>query len=251
MLSNQHQGPANQRIVIRPEDIVGRTTATSAAHTTLKRPRDLAMVIVALGALLTVAGVVVVLLLAANWYAPLMAGRSAARRNATLEYWNQLRQIGDHLHQNADAGGDANQYAAQLQEQQTALGRAIDEITRLTTLNVDEDAINVGSKMAEILADAEALLASLERLVRDAETLTSRAASTEVMVESFIRGFLGDPLGTSNELRAQQGELSNRERQFVAEAETLQRKTKDLQILANRVRARLTERFGTEFPPIE
>jgi hypothetical protein len=43
---------------------------------------------------------------------------------------------------------------------------------------------------------------------QEAIAFKSRNDSAGVMVESFIRGFLGDPLGTANEIAAEQSELA-------------------------------------------
>ncbi len=130
-------------------------------------------------------------------------------------------------------------------------GLAIDEITRLPTLDVDQDAIDVGSKMAEFLSESDALLTPLERLVRDAEAFDARATSSELMVESFVRGVFGDPFGTTNELRTTQGELSDRHQQILGQAEVLQSRANELRIFGSRMRAKLTARYGIEFPPLE
>jgi len=258
-MSNEEKREMSDKIVIRPEEVARQMP--SQAESGLRQSKgskDARLVGVAIVAVLSmvVVGIVLVVSLNTTIDNPISTdggGHSSRQSTATLAYWDQLRQIGDGLDdENAFTETDsAEQYITQLEQQRKVIGGAIEEITRLATLNVDPDAIDVGTKMAEFLNESDALLASLERLVREAEAFGARATSAELMVESFVRGFFGDPFGTTNEMRAEHRELSDRHQRILGQAEILQSRANELRIFASRKRAKLTARFGIEFPPLE
>ena len=256
MLGDEQNFEMNEKIVIRPDEVAGHVP--KAAESMPRRSLDALIVSIAIVTVLFVVVIGALFFVAPNWSSEktgLTNGgrRSSRQSSATLAYWNQLREIGDGLDdENAFTETDkAEQYALQLQQQRSAIGRAIDEITRLATLDVDEDASEVGAKMAEFLSEFDALLASLERLVKDSEAFGARSTSADLMVESFVRGFFGDPFGTTNELRAEQGKLSDRHQRILGQAEALQSRANELRIFGSRMRAKLTARYGMEFPPLE
>jgi hypothetical protein len=87
--------------------------------------------------------------------------------------------------------------------------------------------------------------------VQRAEAANANATSVESMVESVIRGFMGDPLGKFNDVQA---ELADRKQETVL----LDQSVRDLVdrdnewvLRAGRLRARLTQQYGVEFLPIE
>jgi hypothetical protein len=252
-MSIEESREMSEKIVIRPEEIA--KTIPTQAESGLLRSKDAWFVGAAIAAVLSVVVVGIVLVVSFSTSdEPISGGGHLSRQSsATLAYWDQLRQIGDGLDdENAFTETDsAEQYAAQLQQQRKAIDGATEEITRLATLDVDQDAIEVGTKMAEFLSESDALLASLERLVKDGEALGARATSAELMVESFVRGFFGDPFGTTYEMRAEQGKLSDRHQRILGQAELLQSRANELRIFGSRMRAKLTTRYGIEFPPLE
>lgn len=246
----------SEKIVIHPEEVVRHRP--NRKESGLLRSKEIWLVGSATVVVLSVVTIGTVLVVSQNStsdsrISPDGNGHLTRQSIATLEYWDQLRQIRDSL-DNDDAFTEtksAEEYVEQLQRQRKAIDSAIEETTRLATLDVDQDAIEVGAKMAELLTGYDALLVSFERLMSDAEAFDARATSAELMVESFIRGFFGDPFAITDEMRAEQGELSDRHRQILQQEELLQTKANELRIFGSRVRAKLAARYGIEFPPLD
>ena len=245
MLGDERNFKMNEKIVIRADEVAEHVRhVPRAAESMPRRSRDALIVGIAIVSVLSVVVIGVLFFVE--------GGRSSRQSIATLTYWNQLREIGDGLDdENAfTKTNNAEQYSRQLQRRRSAIGRAIDEITRLDTLEVDEEAIEVGAKMVEFLSESDAWLASVERLVRDVEAFNARATSLDLMVESIVRGLFGDLFGTIDELRTEEGKLSDRNQRILEHAEALQSRAKELRIFGSRMRAKLSARYGIEFPPL-
>lgn len=238
----------DRKIVIRPEELTGNMPTANG----VKRHSSDALL---LGSAIAVVLLIVVLggvLILVNRSGNDESGTNFSE-SATLTYWNQLQQISSRVNNTGfnTEPDNAQQFVALLQQQQQAVKSAIEEIHQLPTRGVDRDAIEMALQMAHTLAETDALLGSFLRLGRDADDFGSRATSTEKLFESFVRGLCGDPLGTHNELKTEQGQLQDRYQRLFEQAEKLQRETNELRILESRTRAALAERFEIEFPPLD
>jgi len=254
-MSRDNQEPAlNAKIVIRPEEVAEKEPAKTKPTSHASREKWLVGASIAVVVLLV--AIIAVVLIWNNIERSPNAGTASAsdQSSATLAYWDALRRIGDDLDKaqaNTTEPESADEYAAQFQQQREAISSEIDQISDLPTLDVDPAAIELGLKTTELLGDVDVLLSSFQRLVNDARHFGARANSAEMMIESFVRGFFGDPFGTHDELKAEQGTLSARHQQLLDQAEVIQRKANELRVFGDRTRATLTARYGTEFAPLD
>jgi hypothetical protein len=178
------------------------------------------------------------------------AAATKARGTATREYWQQLVSILGSLNQGL-AESATGSSVAQIQQKRQLLATASAQVSRLPVLDVDPEAVEIGSRLVQQFGDQEAVFSACERLVTDVGAVNERAKSPDFLLESFLRGFAGDPLGAQNDLRAEQGKLSARHERLMDQAETCQRNAAELRAAQGRTRAALSARYGTEFGPLE
>ncbi len=131
----------------------------------------------------------------------------------TLKYWQEL-------------GGCINQ-AASLEKANTAqsvagLNRIAQQIQSLSTRGVDAEAVSFGL--------------TVSNWYQDAASHRSAADSPGLLIESFIRGFGGDPFGTYGDVRQSESILLSRYRAMVQQSAV--------------IRASLTARYDYEFPSL-
>lgn len=98
------------------------------------------------------------------------------------------------------------------------LEQAANEAANLPTFNVDQDAVMCGLALAQLLRDAAALCRAMDNGM--------------LIVDTIIRGVQGDPFGTYNDVQSLTSEIEDVRQRCVA------------------VRAVLTARYRTEFPPL-
>lgn len=131
---------------------------------------------------------------------------------ASLNYWNGLNSLPSQIAPDMSRGA---------QEQIKALRGAANIIRLNPVIGVDPDLTDWASRMASSLQQRADLI--------------EQSRSPALLAEAFLRGMQGDPFGTGIE-------LNQAERSWLANHRALTREQQQL-------RARLTSRYGTEFPP--
>lgn len=143
--------------------------------------------------------------------APTPAAASDAA-TATLNYWNGLNSLPSQIADDMKGGP---------REQVRALRGAANVIRRNPTLGVDPDLTDWANRMATSLQERADLI--------------EQARDPSRLAEAFLRGAKGDPLGSAIE-------LNQAERTWLTNFRSLTREQ-------GQMRARLTTRYGIEFPP--
>ena len=237
--------PENEKIVILPEEIAASTPKMVRQAPRIGKDAWFAGGSIGIVTLVLLVGGLVVVNLPSKPNAT--PSDLSIEADATLSYWTSLGSIGSSLNNDtSDARGSST-----LGQKSQQFRTAAEQISRLPVLNVDKDAVEIGSKMVELLGESELVFAAMEKLVDDANEFGNRSTSGEKMVESFVRGFLGDPFGVHQEMLAEQGKLGDRHQRLLDQFEAVQRKSNELRAATNRARSALTTRYRIEFDVIE
>jgi hypothetical protein len=174
----------------------------------------------------------------------------------TLQYWQslvaarkQLRVLRETFI--PDDVESLEQVKAALVDARASLDEIRRSTARLPVLGVNPEVLELGSSLDSLIAKTDEVFLDVQDWVQRAEAANANATSVESMVESVIRGFMGDPLGKFNDVQA---ELADRKQETVL----LDQSVRDLVdrdnewvLRAGRLRARLTQQYGVEFLPIE
>lgn len=169
---------------------------------------------------------------------------------ATLDYWKQLQQIGNSLDQAIENMGEIGQ-ASDLEKVGSHCDAAAQSILALSMRNVDSDAILAGENLVRNLKDVAIFNRSFAQLTQEAQRFSEYSNSAEVFIESFMRGLTFDPLHTVDRLQDESEEIKSRYQDLMREFEDLQKAESRYLIENNRIRAKLTEKFGIDFPNLE
>lgn len=234
----------SEKIIISPEDV--KPTVASPPQTMTPQFDGWTIGVVASTALVVLVGGVLYFsagdTVRAGGVPPTKVVSPAAR--ATLAYWKEIGSITSELKATTGSGGDS------IENVRKALGVAGAQLTQLPVMHVDEEAVEVASRVVDAFGEFKLVIESFARLKADAEALGAHANSFNVMFESFIRGAMGDPLGTTARIEENLGNLTEREQKLLGQKEAVLLQFSELPGFANRIRAVLTRRHGVDFPAI-
>ena len=122
---------------------------------------------------------------------------------------------------------------------------------RLPVNGVEPDALELGASLSELIGDSTVLLTEVEIWVSHMNRAQTNSTSAATLVESFIRGAMLDPFGKSNEIKAEFRELQDDAERIEQSFLELNRKENEWAARAGRLRGKLAQKYGIEFPPIE
>lgn len=170
---------------------------------------------------------------------------------ATWDYWEKLSAVAksinslDAVAKNAKTPGQWNSYYDQAE---TALTKAATEISTLSILNVNSEATSYATKLYTQILRMKFLVSDIKSLISSVQQLRKHANSPDAFAESFIRGFLGDPLGKHNEMRQQASQLDTSRRRLVSRWQGIVETVIKIDAEGLLIRASLTRKYGRDFP---
>ncbi|MEK6236636.1 MAG: hypothetical protein N2C14_18160 [Planctomycetales bacterium] len=139
---------------------------------------------------------------------------------------------------------------AQLNYFTTVLRQASSEIQNLPVHDVDSELTSFGAEVVVVLNDYANTASDTAAFLNEAQAFQQYSNSFEVGAESFLRGYLGDPLGKYNELNAQAGQYEQRRRRMAARIGEMERRWNQLEGRSIQLRGVLAARHDQEFSPL-
>jgi hypothetical protein len=139
------------------------------------------------------------------------SNENTQRRNSTSAYWAELSRI---CHQISVANENMGNFstavaaAAALETAAEMCSEIADEISRLPTTFVDLDAVEFAADYVQLLNECSLICNDLQSLFERDRLLQEHSSSLSAVIESVVRGALGDPLGKSEELAAASQQLN-------------------------------------------
>lgn len=174
--------------------------------------------------------------------------------NATWKYWTDLHQIsqrGKPLEKRMDSVSTPQEVIAVMHDASELIQQMARDISNLPVSNVDPDVIEYTSQSLVVLNDSASVFSQFARLLEENQALQQHAGSFDAGLESFMRGFFGDPLGKYNELNAYAQQLEQQRQQLLVRWSQLEQRINQLDAQEVRLRAALSERYGREFPSLD
>src|SRR5262249_41453925 len=132
--------------------------------------------------------------------------KRAEKAKATLAAWNRLRAVLADLGKKVEPLGakptSANEYSQNLTAASACFNRASMDVGAIDVSGADADFASFVGATSEYFHTCGASLAEMAEQVMTIQKFKEFADSPALGMESFLRGFFGDPFGTTNDLRA-------------------------------------------------
>lgn len=172
---------------------------------------------------------------------------------ATWEYWHQLHQIGQELEPASPSGESPTpaELVANLRNTADRLRQAAVRIFALSPRDVDADVVALAADYQRLISDLGLVLDRFAELIESRQQLYDHAVSFEALSESFVRGFFGDPLGKTQELREIDHRLGGEFDRIQRRYEALTARNNEFRAQSHRLRGRLSNQYQRDFPPID
>ena len=195
-----------------------------------------------------------------SWIFPLLltavAGCGSSPSKATHRYWKELKRIDSEISSavkdmsNGDPVQSPQKVCAKIRATAGIYDQASREISVLPVSNVDTEAVEYAAEAVVLANESSVALSAIADVVEESLALSQHANSFEAGAESFIRAFLGDPLGKHYELNASATQVDTRRRQLLARWEAVLGRWGELAGREMLLRATLSQRYGGEFVPL-
>ena len=177
-----------------------------------------------------------------------------SRQVATWKHWKSLAPIMNKMEMNSAAMNNIkNQddgYKA-LKDGANLFYNISAEISGLSVLNVEPEVVGFSAECADLMTQSALLYSEFADYTLDASSYVKNANSFGVGLESFIRGFLGEPLAVYHEQKAEIKRLEERRIKFVERLSSLGQKAGKLTSLEIQLRSTISGRFNKELPPLQ
>lgn len=122
------------------------------------------------------------------------------------------------------------------------------DISQFSVVDVDPEIVKFAGKYVDILQEGSDLLNTFRALIEEIAAQQEYAGSFQVGVESFVRGLLGDPMGTANELKQKGYQLEEKRQKLVSRERDLESRESALSSDELILRADLSKKYECEFP---
>ena len=176
-------------------------------------------------------------------------------QTATWNYWRSLRtaiQEGTARDKQLAPGQTRDQGIAYFRQLAQNCRGIAQQIIAIPVLNVDEEVTAYASQVVEVLNETASFQEDFAALLDETKAFADNADSLDKGVEAFLRGAMGDPLGTYNDTKAQGSQLEQRRQALLNRWHDVQTRTQsvfDAQHLA--IRATLARKYNREFPRLD
>lgn len=247
-----HDIPPPEKIVIRPEDLSSPPSPSGGAPVSAPingpaRPRPklkarpVLPILFVVGAIAAL-GIVVLLF----W---MSTREGSSETDATLTYWNQLREIEGEIDalESTSEPATVDETKTRLQSCAKVCRDAAERISRLPVLDVEHEVVELGSQEMGLLGERAILCDELVQLIEEGQNFRDRASSAEAFAESFLRGMFGDPLGSYEEMKAEAKQLGTKYEKLTARMHELESRQNALAAQVNQLRSTLSRRYDREF----
>jgi len=170
---------------------------------------------------------------------------------ATWSYWTSLRQITILTNASFGEAKGADGFSTAilaLRNRAKSCQKASTEIHKLGVLHVLSEVVDHAARVSLVDQEVASLSSDVADWMLEVKALSKHAGSLEVGLDAFIRGFLGDPLATANELKGQARELESRRLALFQRWKAVEAKTRELESGELSLRSKLSSRYTQEFP---
>ena len=175
-------------------------------------------------------------------------------RDATYRCWQELKVVSDQLNNKLDSTDDPSDDLAKIAKSfadyAAAMNHAHDQLSDLAVADVDQRLIRFVARDIKLLADYSQLFTELSYWAANMDQTQKHANSWDASIESFLRGFFGDPMGKFNELNGRFQQLEQQRDALLARCSV---KNNEWAVLLGellQLRAELSRDFGCEFPSL-
>ncbi len=173
----------------------------------------------------------------------------------SVRYWNSMRETIENVQgfdKVMDKTQPENAESVRLVFDMTAAAYSsyAEQISQLPVVHVDPAIVGFARDYIQLLRESASLVSQFRILADEMQAQHTYANSTEVGVESFMRGLLGDPLGKASELNQQGRLLEGRSQELSRRARELNDQESALGTTELVLRSELTARYKIEFERI-
>jgi hypothetical protein len=178
--------------------------------------------------------------------------RSETLGSATATYWTEMTKISheaDEFGKHFEPVTTENVEAGVLKLEHFFDDLA-GEISQLSIRSVDPDAVAYSADTVQALRESKLIFEDMYTLSNRAGSLRLGATAASMFFESFVRGALGDPLGTYHEFKASSQQIGGEWDSIRARCERVQQTFAALDAREIKLRAALSERYHRDFPPL-
>lgn len=130
------------------------------------------------------------------------------------------------------------------------LERATREIASLPVAGVEDEAVSQAQQIVSLYSDGAALLRGAAAFGEELARFVRSRSARDVAIEAFLRGLLGDPLGTYEELRDHVEQFEQTQNALKRRAAAYRAFASNVTAKELSVRAALGKRCGREIPTI-
>lgn len=176
------------------------------------------------------------------------------REIATWNYWLSLKRIGsqfDGFEKETERAKSPDDIVRAFRKIVLVIQKVNREIGALSVYNVDQDATFFAAQMTEHLNHLASLIRDFADFIEEAKTFTNWSNSPEAGIEAFLRGVLGDPLGTFNDTRAEANRLEKQRLALQNRWSKLEEKLNAFDSTELKVRSVLSQRYNQDFPKLD
>jgi len=164
---------------------------------------------------------------------------ASKKANVTTRYWGGLlKQSAEVLKKHSDSDLD-----------ESVLEEWAGKIQTLPINGVDADLVNHAMDFVTLLNERALLIRQWKQVLAGTEQHMTHISSPDALVESFLRGMSGDPAGKALEMIAQRKELESAGNQLLTMQQEWLKRFRAHIAGEVRLRAKLSEKYGTDFPP--
>lgn len=174
--------------------------------------------------------------------------------DATVKYWESLAAIAKQakaLNKVTENAKTPEQIAAMFRNAAATITKMCDEITALPVVDVDPEATQYAAESVELYRQIASTCRDFASFAEESKDFQKRNNSVATGLEAFVRGFLGDPLGTYKDTRAELKQLEQRRLALLTRWQALQDKYNAHEAQGIRVRSSLATKYKRDFKKLD
>jgi len=195
----------------------------------------------------------VVIVLAIAFVSTGCSSEATKRRNATCEYWAGLSRICNQFiaaSQGLDKAKTPEETIESVAKVKKLYSNMSDDIAQLPSSFVDADVVAFGADYIQAINEVSIVSQDMGDLLKRQSQLQNAAGSASVAVESFVRGFMGDPLGKVREFTSASQNLAGEGARLQSRWASIQQRIAAFDAREVRLRSALSEKYRRDFPPL-
>jgi hypothetical protein len=177
-----------------------------------------------------------------------------AGEEATSTYWQALRAAGgntEQLTKRIKTVNTPDELISLCRQLSTSMRQDCKEVNALPVLNVDPEVTAYAAQGVELVGQGASLFTDLADFVEEAKAYKDQVNSGEAFAEAFVRGFLGDPLGSYEDAKSKVGQFHESLRSLQERIRALDERGQKWDAQQITIRAQLSQRYNREFPRLD